>query len=204
MIYYKIEAKEIESSKQIIRTLKNSRTWVRSNGNPLELYSATGNDHTSHVIGIANQFNARVKEIAKEEIPESVIKQGGIPKREYIAFDNTVFTDKNLFAQYERNNNPEKVKAREKSIANLKPRKPRANKTETIYRIEPNQDFTMQGVINSLEILEDKLLKAYNDVSDLGVKLAKISEYDKLLQDRNDYLNAARIILKEKTEFPLF
>jgi hypothetical protein len=41
MIYYKIKAKEESSATQIIRTLKNSRAWARTNGNPLEIYSCT-------------------------------------------------------------------------------------------------------------------------------------------------------------------
>ena len=69
MIYYKIQANNPDSAKQIIRTLKNSNTWVRVNGNPLEIYSATGNDHTKHVTGIANEFNATIAEITKDQIP---------------------------------------------------------------------------------------------------------------------------------------
>ena len=194
MIYYKIQAKEENSAKQIIRTLKNSRTWVRTNGNPLELYSATGNDHTKHVLGIASEFNASVVEIDKSKIPQSVILQGGIPKREYIAFDGTVFSDKNLFAQYERSNNPEKIKAR--ASKPVKERKPRlVKKPDIVYRIEPNHDFNLAGVTDSLAILEDKLLKAYNEVSDLRAKMCKILEYQQLLKDRDDYLNSAKHVL---------
>jgi hypothetical protein len=191
MIYYKILAKEENSAKQIIRTLKNSHTWVRSNGNPLELFSATGNDHNKHVLGIASEFNANVTEIAKSEIPNEVKLKGGIPKREYISFDNQVFTDKNLFAQYERNHNPEKVKARTN-----KQRKPRSTKnTDTKYRIEPNHDFNLTGVTDSLAVLEDKLMKAYTEVSELRVKMGKILEYQQLLKDRDDYLKSAKHIL---------
>jgi hypothetical protein len=193
MIYYKISAKEENSAKQIIRTLKNSHTWVRSNGNPLELYSATGNDHTKHVLGIATEFNANVSEIDKAQIPQDVANHGGIPKREYISFDNQVFTDKMQFSAYERNNNPKHIEGRKNKITKL--RKPRANKAEIVARLEPGQDFNMTGVINSLKILEDKLLQAYNEVSDLGKKLSKINEFTQLLKDRDDYLNSARMIL---------
>jgi hypothetical protein len=53
----------------------------------------------------------------------------------------------------------------------------------------------MQGVTNSLQILEDKLLKAYNEVSELKQKFSKLLEYQKLLKDRDDYLNSAKMIL---------
>jgi hypothetical protein len=51
------------------------------------------------------------------------------------------------------------------------------------------------GVTNSLAILEDKLLKAYNEVSELKQKSSKLLEYQALLKDRDDYLNSARMIL---------
>jgi hypothetical protein len=193
MIFYKIQAKEDSSAKQIIRTLKNSRTWVRTNGNPLELYSATGNDHTQHVLNIANQFNAEVKQIDKAEIPVEVKIHGGIPKREYISFDNQVFTDKLIFSAYEKNNNPKYAEARKNKVT--KQRKPRSNKSETIARLEPNQDFNLTGAINSLKILEDKLLQAYNDIADLRPKLEKVQEIEKLLKDKEDYLKSAKLIL---------
>jgi hypothetical protein len=195
MIYYKITAKENESATQIIRTLKNSNTWVRSNGSPLELYSATGNDHTKHVLGIAGTYNASVTEINKADIPLDVTKHGGIPKKEYISFDNQVFTDKNLFAQYERNHNPKYLETRAIRWNNKKARKPRATKAEIIARLEPNQEFTLTGAINSLKVLEDKLLQAYNEVADLRPKLEKIQEIEKLLKDKEDYLKSAKLIL---------
>jgi hypothetical protein len=50
--------------------------------------------------------------------------------------------------------------------------------------LEPAQDINMQGSTNSLAILEDKILKAYNEVSDLKAKFSKILEYQQLLKDR--------------------
>jgi hypothetical protein len=199
LIYYKIQAKESESAIQIIRTLKNSNTWARTNGNPLEVYSASGNDHTSHVLGIAKEFNATVAEIEKADIPKEVTLHGGVPRREYIAFDGTVFTDKMLFNNYQRNNNPELTstrKTRWKNIVNRKERKPRsAKKPDVIYRIEPNQDFTLAGVINTLQILEDKLLKAYTEVSEVRKNLGNVADIQKLLQDKQDYLTSAKHLL---------
>ena len=52
----------------------------------------------------------------------------------------------------------------------------------------------MQGVTNSLAILEDKLLKAYNEVSELKENSQNV-EYEALLKDRDDYLNSARMML---------
>jgi len=128
-------------------------------------------------------------------MPPDIANHGGIPKREYTSFDNQVFTDKMLFSAYERNNNPKHIEARAK-----KDRKPRsAKQAEIVARLEPDQPFTLDGVINSLKVLENQLLEAYNEVADLGVKLAKISEFDKLLQNRNDYLKAAKMILNEKS-----
>jgi hypothetical protein len=202
MLYYRITAKEEQSASQIIKTLKNSNTWARTNGNKLDIYACTGNDHTKHVAGIASQFNASVSQIAKEEIPSELTKQGyGLPKREYIAFDGTRFTDKMLYAQYERNHNPKNKHARldrnaDKPDAGIaRQRKPRAPKADIVGRLEPNQPLTMQGVINSLSALEEKLLKAYEEISELRPKLEKIQEYEKLLQDRLDYMKSAKLIL---------
>jgi hypothetical protein len=197
MIYYKIQAKEENSAIQIIRTLKNSHTWAKSNGNPLEVYSATGNEHQKHIPAIAQEFNATITEIEKDQIPEEIKAHGGIPKREYIAFDGTVFTDKMLFNNYQRNNNPELVNTRKNRWKNiLKDRKPRlAKKPVTIYRVEPNQDFTLAGVINTLQILEDKLLKAYTEVSEVRKNLTGVADIQKLLQDKQDYLATAKHLL---------
>jgi hypothetical protein len=200
VIYYRIKAKEESSAKQIIRTLKNSFAWAKTNGNPLEIYSATGSEHTKHIPEIATRFNADVEVIEPGVIPQEIRNQGGIPKREYIAFDGQVFTDKMLFSAYERNNNPAKVNTRKERWKNIlnkgKTRKPRSIKhAETIYRIEPNQDFNLTGAINSLKILEDKLLQAYNEIADLRPKLEKISDIEKLLKDKEDYLKSAKMIL---------
>jgi hypothetical protein len=200
VIYYRIKAKEESSAKQIIRTLKNSFAWAKTNGNPLEIYSATGSEHTKHIPEIATRFNADVEVIEPGAIPQEVRNQGGIPKREYIAFDGQVFTDKMTFLGYERNNNPAKVNTRKERWKNIlnkgKTRKPRSIKqAETIYRIEPNQDFNLIGAINSLKILEDKLLQAYNEIADLRPKLEKISDIEKLLKDKEDYLKSAKMIL---------
>ncbi len=208
MIYYKIQAKEESSAKQIARTLKNSRTWVRSNGDSLELYSATGNDHVSHVRGIAQQFNAVAMEISKEDIPASVKEHGGIPKREYKAFDGTTFTDKNLYAQYERNNNPKLKDTRAErwqNIINAKAKqgeaqakreyRRRASKCRTIARLEAGCNLDVEGVLTSLKALEDRLLEAYNTVSEARTKVEKIGDIDKLLKDRNDYLASAKLVL---------
>jgi hypothetical protein len=201
VIYYRIKAKEESSAKQIIRTLKNSFAWAKTNGNPLEIYSATGSEHTKHIPEIATRFNADVEVIEPGAIPQEIRNQGGIPKREYIAFDGQVFTDKMIFLGYERNNNPAKVNTRKERWKNIlnkgvrKERKPRATKTDVVARLEPNQDFNLTGAINSLKILEDKLLQAYNDVAELRPKLEQIQEIEKLLKDKEDYLKSAKIIL---------
>jgi hypothetical protein len=199
VIYYRIKAKEESSAKQIIRTLKNSFAWAKTNGNPLEIYSATGSEHTKHIPEIATRFNADVEVIEPGAIPQEIRNQGGIPKREYIAFDGQVFTDKMIFSAYERNNNPAKVNTRKerwKNILNKKERKPRGSENvEVVGRLEPNQELNISGVKNSLLALEDKLLKAYNEVSELRKSFEKIDEYTKLLQDRNDYIKSAKLIL---------
>ena len=194
MIYYKIQASNPDSANQIIRTLKNSHTWAKVNGNPLEIFSATGNDHTSHVTGIAQEFNATVSQINKEQIPVEIKAKGGIPRREYLAFDGTPFTDKMLLAGYNRSNNPELVNTRHDRWKSLT-RKPRSAKTAIVHRIEPNQDFNLAGVINSLDALEGRLLEAYNQVSEAKAKLIKVNDIEKLLRDRDEYLRSAKAVL---------
>lgn len=193
MNYYRIDVKEVESATQIIRTLKNSRTWVRSIDDPLVLYAATGNDHNSHVEEISKEFNAVSQKINKSDIPPEITRSGGVPKREYKAFDGTMFTDKTLFAHYEKAHNPKNKRAISEST---KVRKPRSPKIVRQFRIEPGLSFDFEGVQKSLTILEEKLLQAYNEVSDLRKHFDKIGELNQLLKDRDDYLKSAREILK--------
>ncbi len=205
MLYYKILATNPDSAKQIIRTLKNSKSWAKTNGNNLEIFTATGNDHTKHILGIAQEFGANITQIEKNQIPKSITQ---IPKREYVAFDGSVFTDKLGFCLYQKHNNPKLVNTRKERWKNClglasnqinKERKVRASK-QVVARLEPNQDFNLDGAINSLDILESKLLQAFNEVSETRKNLIKIKEYDKLLADRDDYLKSVKMILNSNHE----
>ncbi len=197
MIFFRIKADNEENLNKIARTLKESRTFARRVDGCL--IAATGNDHTTHVTNIASRFNGDSTQLKREDVKGLFPTLRCLPKREYVAFDGTVFSDRVLFAQYERNNNPKNVEAIKQGYAKrlntIKERKPRASKSEVVARLAPNQPMTVDGAIASFEELENKLLSAYNEVTEAKQILTKYNEFKKLLESKNEYKNAIKMIL---------
>ena len=86
------------------------------------------------------------------------------------------------------------------------PRKPRASKAIVVAKIEPGQNFDLNGVIASIEITHDRLfaqldsletlmtnLKAYRDAKD---------QLSGLEQEAKDRMGAARKLLNEDVRWP--
>jgi hypothetical protein len=82
-----------------------------------------------------------------------------------------------------------------------KPRKPRSSKsTRILAKIEPGQNFDLDGVITSVEMTRDRLLEAYNGLDDLAKNLRAYKDITEripsLEQEAKDRMAAARKLLE--------
>lgn len=152
--WFKVEGKSPTALDNVMKSLRNQKLMVRRyNG---QLFACVNTAHQTWLTKVCSDFNAVAR--AMEGSPEGAHS----PKREiYTAPCGEEFYDPILYSHHYR-----------KCQTCKKAKVPKLPSPEVVARIEPGQEFNLDGVIASIEATRDRLYEQVETVDNLLKNLA--------------------------------
>ena len=182
--WYKITGASEEGLRNVLKSLRSQRLMVRKQNDHLIACSST--NHQSWLSHVCQDFGASLA------ILEAAPKGIRVPRQEvYEAACGEEFYDPILYSHHCRKCPKCKV---------TRPPKPAKGKVKTAAKLEPGQEFNLNGVVASLEIVRERMweklelidklldnLKTYRDTKD------KLTE---LTGEADQRIEAVRFLLQ--------
>lgn len=188
MKWYELKADSDESSRKVVSFLKTRRLMVRRVDG--SLYACIGTEHQRWLSDVCKDFSTTF--IALDEMPKGL----RMPKREkYVAPCGEEFYDPMFLSNHHRF--CPKCKSLREAAGETKPttevkpveakpkiiRKVRAPRASTIALLEPGQEFTLNGVVTSLETTRDRLFSQLEVIEGLLTNLKQYQEMKNQIVD---------------------
>lgn len=148
MKWYRITATSPESLDNVRKSLKKQRLMVRDhthNGDTV-LIACVNPEHQVWLSRVCGDFTAN---LVKLEGPPTGIRE--VKKTEYTCVCGEKFYDPLLYSNHTRYCEEAKAKR------GAPEKKPPREKVSTVAKLEPGEDFNLEGVISSLEAVRNRL-----------------------------------------------
>ena len=175
MIYYKITPPDEATTGKLIKHLKSCFAWVRKNNG--DIYCGTGNGHTTFIPQLAKDMGLVANEISKDEIRSLYPKEGVARVDAYITPCGIPMYDKVLLATHKKVCTKCKELQPDTQASRKRERKNRNRQSVTVAKLEPHEDLSVGGVLNSLKTIRSRYQ------SELEVFWKKLEQIDKVIED---------------------
>lgn len=210
MKWYELKADSDESSRKVVSFLKTRRLMVRRVDG--SLYACIGTEHQRWLSDVCKDFSTTF--IALDEMPKGL----RMPKREkYVAPCGEEFYDPMFLSNHHRfcpkcsalrkevpkeeEPTPEVETKEAKPGAIRKVYAERAPRATTVAVIEPGLEFTLNGVVTSLEATRDKLFSQLEIIEGLLTNLKQYQEMKgqimSLDSEVKGRINAVRLLVQD-------